>query len=59
MYKPKCVSVRERLGNGLRLVAAPFSTCRPTERQDLKTSKSQNNNKKKKLTNREKQRSRE
>lgn len=28
MYKLKWVSVREKHGNGLRLVPTPFSTCR-------------------------------
>lgn len=49
MYKLKCVSVREKLGNGLRLLPTPFSTCRQTEA--LETSK--------KTTKREKQRSKE
>lgn len=41
MYKLKWVSVREKHGNGLRLVPTPFSTCRAAL-ENIQNSKKKN-----------------
>lgn len=53
MYKLKCVSVRERLGNGRRLPPTPFSTCRQTEAPETPTAPRTTNGRNKEAKNKD------